>query len=81
MATCEEAYFAEYDTFTALLNAMGFVTIGANQRYGYTVVAATNTFTATATSVGGGIKTGAGDDVWTMNQSRILTNITNACQN
>ena len=81
IATCEDAYFAEYDTYTALLNAMGFVTIGANQRYSYRVVATTTTFTATATSTGAGLKGAAGDDVWTMDEDRVLTNTTNACQN
>jgi type IV pilus assembly protein PilA len=80
MVTCEEAYFAENDTFTASLNDMGFVTKGANQRYDYTIVATTTTFTATATSTGAGIKGTAGDDVWTMNENRVMTNTTNACQ-
>jgi type IV pilus assembly protein PilA len=82
IATCEEAYFAEYDTYSASNNDIGFATKGQNVRYGYVIVAPSPlVFTATATSIGGGIKTGAGDDVWTMTQSRILTNTTNACQN
>ena len=80
IATCEEAYFAEFDTYSASNNDIGFAPKGNNVRYGYTIVATTTTFTATATSTGGGLKGAAGDDVWTMDEDRVLTNTTNACQ-
>jgi len=76
----QEAFHGEYDTYSASHGAIGFAQKG-NNRYNFVTVAASNTFASTATSIGGGIKTGAGDDVWTFNQSRTLTNTTNACQN
>ncbi|GAB6145139.1 type IV pilin protein [Desulfocicer niacini] len=75
----QEAYFAEHDEYAVTMGAIGFSTKG-NNRYTYTS-AGTTTFTATATSQGNGVKTAAGDDVWTITNDGTLTNTTNACQN
>ncbi len=73
----QEAYLAEYDTYTTDTGALG-VTLKGDSRYTYTVDPATETaFTATAEATG--LK-GSNDDVWTINQDGTLTNTTNACQ-
>jgi type IV pilus assembly protein PilE len=77
----EQAYRQEYDGYwgngitasAAAPNTMGRigVEIGSNARYTYSIVAATNTFTATATS--GVLDDDATVDTWTMNEQGVLT--------
>jgi prepilin-type N-terminal cleavage/methylation domain-containing protein len=50
------------------------VEVSAGTRYTYDIVAAATTFTATAT---GNIDDDATDDVWTIDQTGVLTNTTN----
>ena len=82
--TSEEAYFAEYDTYSSSLGNIGFAVKGTS-RYTFSVVpsgsGASADFTATASSKAPGLKTGADDDVWTITKVGNLTNTTNACQN
>lgn len=70
----EEAYYAEYDTYSSTLADIGFAVKG-NTEYAITVSANSTTFTATATATIGG-KT----DTWTMTDNGILNNTPNACQ-
>ena len=74
--TNEEAYRAEYDTYKADLNAIGF-TFSGTPRYSYGFSGTTDSanFTATATASLNGK-----NDGWTMNQAGTLANGTNACQ-
>jgi prepilin-type N-terminal cleavage/methylation domain-containing protein len=68
----EEAYFAEYDTYTASKGAIGFAVKG-NDRYNYTITVANGTgFTAKATD-------GPDGDVWSINSTGSLSNDTNGC--
>ena len=72
----QEAYFAEYDTYTTNPAAAGFVTKGA--RYTITVDPADSTeFLATASTNNINGRT----DTWTMNQEGELENTENACRN
>ena len=71
----EEAYFAEYDSYSTSQGAVGFEAKGDTR---YTIVvnpARTNAFTATATATINGET-----DVWTMNEQGTLNNSDNACQ-
>lgn len=76
LAKNEEAYRTEYDTFTTDTTRIGFATTG-NTRYTYAVTAASSaSFTAMAsTSILKPNKT----DAWTINNSLVLTNTSNAC--
>lgn len=77
--TSQEAYFAEYDTYSATLTNVGFATKG-DSRYTYTSTGTTTLFTATATAKAPGLKNAAGDlDVWTINQDGDLVNTNNEC--
>jgi len=77
IAKGEEAYLAEYDTYSNDLANIGFDTKGT-PRYSYEVTGASATaYTATATATA--LK-GAVDDVWTMTEALVLTNTTNACE-
>lgn len=77
IAKNEEAYLAEWDTYTTNLGNLGFATKG-DARYSYKVTAASTTaFTAQASAAD--LK-GTNDDVWTMDQDLNLANGTNACQ-
>ncbi|PID78388.1 MAG: dolichyl-phosphate-mannose--protein mannosyltransferase [Deltaproteobacteria bacterium] len=70
----EEAYRAEYDTYSNSLSAIGFGTQGdAKYTYSITGVSAT-TFTATANATLKGKP-----DRWSMNENATLTNDSNAC--
>jgi len=71
----QEAYLAEWDTYSEDTGALGVVMKG-DSRYDVTIEADTATFTATAT---GSLK-GDDDDVWTMTHEGVLDNPTNACQ-
>ncbi len=70
----QEAYLAEYDTYSADTGELG-VSIKGEPRYGYEITADATTFTATATANDNG-PTG---DVWTMTQAGVLDNSTNGC--
>mgnify|MGYP006302962019 CR=1 FL=1 len=77
VAKNQEAYLAEYDTYTDSLGAIGFDTKG-NSRYNIVFSGVTSTAfkaTATATDLKGTV-----DDVWSINQSLVLNNDTNACK-
>ena len=80
IAKAQEAYFSEFDAYADNTDAIGFATKG-NGRYTYTLAPNGNTYTATADSIGDGIKTGAGDDQWTINETLTLENTKNACVN
>ena len=76
IAKTEEAYRTEYDTYTSDTVKMGYVTSGKT-RYSYGVLPNGNvSFSATAT--GTNIK-GTQTDVWSINNSLLLTNGANAC--
>ncbi len=77
----EQAYRQEYDAYwgngitasaaaPATMGRIG-VDIGSTARYTYSLVAATNTFTATANS--GVLDDDASLDTWTMNEQGVLT--------
>ena len=73
--TNEESYRAEFDTYASMAS-IGWAASGT-PRYTYTITASTSTtFTAQAS---GNIDNDAGNDVWTINQSRNLANGTNDC--
>jgi len=75
----EEAYFSEYDTYTGSLSEIGF-SPSVYDKYGYTIAADNKSFLATASSKAPGIMGGgAGDDVWTIDQSLAMNNTANAC--
>ncbi len=74
--TNQAAYNAEFDTYSTSMPAIGFSTSGT-ARYSYTSTGGT-TFTATANSPAGGIKTGR-VDTWTITDAGILSNTVNAC--
>lgn len=80
IAKAQEAYFSEFDAYASQTGAIGFATKG-NARYTYSLLPNGNTYTATADSINGGIKTGDNDDQWTINETLTLTNTLNACQN
>lgn len=78
IATCEEAYNAEFDSYSTSMDDIGFDTKG-DTRYTYTAVESGTTYTATATET---VATSFGDgtaDVWTMNQDLSLENTYNTC--
>ena len=71
----EEAYYAEFDSYSTDQQAIGF-SIKGSPRYGYVITTPTSTeFTATATGSVGNV-TG---DVWTIDEEGILSNGNNAC--
>ena len=73
--TMQEAYFAEYDTYSTLGN-VGFVLKDASAaRYNYTTTTGA-TYTATATADLGMSQS----DIWTMNSSGVLDHTQNGCQ-
>jgi len=77
IATCQEAYKAEFDTYGNTMAKIGFTAKGT-PRYTYTLGDITDTtYTATATE-----STAFGDtddDTWTMDQDLTLTNTLNTC--
>jgi type IV pilus assembly protein PilA len=80
IAKNEVAFAAEWDHYSAVISSIGFSTQGTN-RYTYTLgnINGQTAFTATATSFNGGLRTGNGDDVWTIDQDLDLAIVTNAC--
>jgi type IV pilus assembly protein PilA len=73
----QEAYFAEYDTYSANLTAIGFAVKG-DPNYTYTSTGGA-TFTATATEIGTQVKNDNKTDTWTINQDGDLENSINTC--
>jgi len=78
LRTAQEAYYAEYDTYTTDLDRVGFQPKG-DTRYTIAVTENTTTFTATATEIGNRVSSGQ-TDVWTMDQEGDLNNSQNGCQ-
>ena len=75
IALCEEAYCAEYDTYSWSLNNIGFATKGTNVRYNYVILhASSDSFEAHAWRMNKG-----GYDVWSITHERILTNRIKGC--
>lgn len=70
--TAQEAYFAEYDTYSDDLDAIGFDTKG-EPRYTYKTTGG-DTFTATATG-----DDSVNNDVWTITDAGVLDNTTKGC--
>ena len=73
--TMQEAYIAEYDRYSSSMTLVGFSTKGDSARYSYSTTGGASTFTATARAALGGTVS----DVWTINQSAILTNSSRGC--
>lgn len=70
----QEAYYAEYGTYSITIAGIGFNTKGSS-RYSYSMLLANNTsFHSSATAMING-----NADVWKINQGGILTNSTNGC--
>ena len=74
IAKNEVAYFAEYDSYSTSLGAIGYSNVG-NARYTYSVTENTTTFTATAETT-----LNNATDTWTINENLSLSNDANACQ-
>lgn len=73
----QEAYLAEYDTYTQDTGALGITVKGGKIRYDIEVTAADgDSFTATATANADG----PGNDTWTITEQGTLVNDPNACQ-
>ncbi len=71
----QEAYFAQYDTYSTDKDAIGFATKGTGE-YSITIAPANTTgFTATATATLKG-----NTDTWTINSTGDLINSPNACK-
>ena len=79
IATCQEAYFAEFDTYGNTMAKIGFAVKG-DPRYAYSATADATTYTATAAELA--TKSfGDGDtDTWTIDQGLDLKNTTNTCK-
>ncbi len=75
LRSCEEAYRAEYDTYGSNLDKIGFTFSGTSTyTYSFAINANPNTFTAhSKRNISGK------EDEWTINQSGILSNTSNAC--
>ncbi len=73
--TAEEAYYAEFSTYSITPAKIGFATKGGS-KYTYSITHSTSTFTASATSVR---INKANPDKWTMTDTGTLTNVTSAC--
>jgi len=77
IATCQEAYNAEFDAYSTSMAAIGFDTKGS-PRYAYTS-AGTATYTASATESPESFGDPTVADVWTMTDALVLTNTANTC--
>ena len=75
LMTAQEAYRAEYDMYSSSAGLMLQLKAGSQPRYTYTLTGGTTTFSAAATAALGG----AASDVWTMNQSGILSHSSDGC--
>jgi len=79
IATCQEAYSAEFDTYSNTLTAIGFKTKG-DTRYTYSPgFLTTTTYTATATEKAGTPFGNGISDKWEMTQALVLSNTQNTC--
>ena len=77
IASAEEAYFAEQNTYTTDTSLIGFSPTGTT-RYSYAVTSGTGTaFSAYASSAA---VSGTTTDYWTVDQTRTQSNSTNACK-
>ncbi len=75
----QEIYYSNHNTYTADLSELGIPPRGSRIHYDYAIVSAdASTYTAQAT--GKAVNSSGISDVWTVNQSVILTNTTNACR-
>jgi type II secretory pathway pseudopilin PulG len=74
----QEAYLAEYDTYSNDTGALG-VSVKGENRYEVTWSGTPDATTFTAVATADDLK-GTQDDVWTINQDGDLQNTTNACQ-
>lgn len=75
--TSEEAYLAEFDTYTTDKTKLGFDTKGT-ARYSYSIaITAGTSFTAQASAAN--LK-GTSTDAWTLTSAGVLSNTSNACQ-
>lgn len=72
--TAEEAYYAEYDTYSNNTGEIGFGLQG-DERYAYSISANSTTFTAVARTDTLNNHT----DRWEMTNNGTLSNVTNAC--
>ena len=83
IATCQEAYLAEFDSYGSTMSKIGFTTKGT-ARYTYTAVptgtGASATYTATATESVADSFGNSTADIWTMTDALVLTNTYNTCQ-
>jgi type IV pilus assembly protein PilA len=75
----EESYQAEYGTYLADINALGWAPRG-NTRYAYTIVEA-HTTAFTARAVADALDSDPTNDVWEIDETKRLTVISNDCGN
>jgi len=74
--TMQEAYRAEYDTYSTSQGAIGFSINSTDARYNYTITAGnTTTFSAQANATING-----NADLWILGPTGILNNSVNACK-
>ena len=77
IATCQEAYKAEFDTYGNTMDKIGFTAKGT-PRYTYTTNGG-GTYTATALEKTGTTFGDGTQDKWTMTDALVLTNDANTC--
>ena len=77
IATCQEAYNAEFDSYSTSMSAIGFDTKGTT-RYNYTSTGGTG-YTAKAEEKATDTFGDSTKDTWTMDQDLALTNTINTC--
>ena len=79
IATCQEAYKAEFDTYGSTTTSIGF-TVKGTPRYTYDPGFLTaTTYTATAEQTSGDSFGDSSKDKWTMTDALVLTNTLNTC--
>ena len=83
VATGEETYFCEFGRFTNDLSIRHFKKAETNRYYNFSIQLSDDSlsFLAFANSKAPGLKgCGEGDDVWTIDNKRTMSNPENACQ-
>ncbi len=76
LSVAEEAYFAEKGEYSRDAGVIGFAPTGAKVRYEYAIVqAGKDSYVAEAR----GMRDGVAGDVWTVDKTRELKNVTNVC--
>ena len=76
--TSQNTYFGEFDTYTANMSDLGWMPEGGT-RYSYTIpTASSSSYTAEAA---GNIDTDVTVDTWQINETLVLTNVTNDVTN